>query len=127
MQESTEKQTASENTSESMASIPKVASKERDPDVEENKVVAALSYIGPLFFIPLFLKRESPFCQFHAKQGLAFFVLWIIGWIVFWFPIFGQLAMLILAIVNIYAFVKAIQGERWEAPVVGDLAKKINI
>lgn len=98
-----------------------------DKDIEENKLVAALSYLGPLFFIPLFLKRESSFCQFHAKQGLTFFVIWIVGWIFFWFPILGQLLWLAVVVLDIYALVKAFQGEKWEAPIIGDLAKKINI
>jgi len=106
---------------------PSVAGTPKDKDIEENKVVAAISYLGPLFFIPLFLKRESPFCQFHAKQGLAFFVVWMIGWIIFWIPVFGWLACIAVSLFDVYAFIKALQGEKWEAPVIGDLAKKINI
>ena len=98
-----------------------------DKDVEENRVVAVLSYLGPLFFVPLFLKRESPFCQFHAKQGLAFFVVWMIGWAIFWVPVFGWLLWVAVALFDVYAIVKAFQGEKWEAPIIGDLAKKINI
>jgi hypothetical protein len=36
-------------------------------DVEENAVMAALSYIWILCFVPLFLKKKSKFAQFHAK------------------------------------------------------------
>lgn len=99
----------------------------KDNDVEENKIVAALSYLGPLFFIPLFLKRESAFCQFHAKQGIAFFVVWMVGWIIFWVPVFGWLACVAVFLFDVYAFIKALQGEKWQAPIVGDLAKKINV
>lgn len=99
----------------------------KDKDAEENNIVAALSYLGPLFFIPLFLKRESAFCQFHAKQGLAFFIVWMIGWVIFWVPLFGWLLWIVVALFDVYALVKAVQGEKWEAPVIGDLAKKINI
>lgn len=104
------------------AEAPKV-----DKDVEENKVVAALSYLGPLFFIPLFLKRESPFCQFHAKQGLALFIVWIVGKFVFWFPIFGWAIAIAVAVLNIMALIKTLAGEKWDIPLIGDLAKKINI
>ncbi len=98
-----------------------------DKDIEENKVVAALSYLGPLFFIPLFLKRESPFCQFHAKQGLALFIVWIVGKFVFWFPIFGWAIAIAVAVLNIIALIRALSGEKWNIPFIGDLAKKINI
>ena len=98
-----------------------------DKDVDDNKIVAALSYLGPLFFIPLFLKRESPFCQFHAKQGLALFTVWIVGKFVFWFPIFGWALAVVVVVLNIMALIKALSGEKWEMPVIGDFAKKINI
>ena len=39
-----------------------------DPkDVEENKLIAAVGYLGILFLIPLLAKKDSPFAQFHAK------------------------------------------------------------
>ncbi len=98
-----------------------------DKDVEENKLVAALSYLGFLVAVPLFLKRESPYCQFHAKQGLALLIVWIIGSFVFWFPFIGWAAALVVFVLNIIGLVKAFQGEKWEMPIIGDLAKKINI
>lgn len=99
----------------------------KDKDIEENKLVAALSYLGILFLVPLLAKRESPFCQFHAKQGLMFCIVWIIGGFVFWFPLIGWAAGLFVLVLNIIGLVKALSGEKWEAPIIGDLAKKINI
>lgn len=99
----------------------------KDKDTEENKLVAALSYLGVLVAVPLFLKRESPFCQFHAKQGLALLIVWIIGSFVFWFPLIGWAAAIAVFVLNVIGLVKAFQGEKWEMPVIGDLAKKINI
>ena len=44
-----------------------------DPrEVEANKVLAAISYLGLLCLVPLFLKKSSPYVQFHAKQGACF-------------------------------------------------------
>lgn len=99
----------------------------KDKDAEENKLVAALSYLGVLVAVPLFLKRESPFCQFHSKQGLALLIVWIIGSSVFWFPFIGWVAGLAVLVLNILGLVKVFQGEKWEMPIIGDLAKKINI
>lgn len=123
--ETTEKKEETVKVSETVhdgAEAPKA-----DKDVDDNKIVAALSYLGPLFFIPLFLKRESSFCQFHAKQGLALFIVWIVGKFVFWFPILGWALAVVVAILNIMALIKALNGEKWEMPVIGDFAKKINI
>ena len=38
-------------------------------DVQQNRGIAWLSYMGLLFLIPMFVKKESPYCQFHVKQG----------------------------------------------------------
>ena len=109
---------------QSTPEVPKTAS---DPDIEANKLVAALSYLGVLVAVPLFLKRESAYCPFHAKQGLALLIVWIIGSFVFWFPIIGWMAGIAVFVLNVMGLFKAFKGEKWEMPVVGDLAKKINI
>ncbi len=43
-------------------------------DIESNKLMAVLSYLGILVLIPIFAAKESKFARFHANQGL---VLWI--------------------------------------------------
>ena len=96
-------------------------------DVEENKYVAALSYIFILFLVPLFLKRESPFAQFHAKQGLVLTIIFFIGTFVFWIPIIGWLAFLFLLVVDLMALVKTLHGHAWEIPLIKDVVKKLNI
>jgi len=96
-------------------------------DVEENKYVAALSYLGILFLVPLLLKKESPFAQFHAKQGLGFCVLFVVGMAIFWFPVIGWAAALFLFVTDVIALVKTLSGEAWSVPVVRDVVKKLNI
>lgn len=93
-------------------------------DVEENKFVAALSYLGLLFLVPLLVKKDSPFAQFHAKQGL---VLCIAFFVFNFIPVFGWIANIALLIVNIIALVKTLSGETWEIPLVKDVVKKLNI
>jgi len=94
-----------------------------DPDIEANKVVAALSYIWILFLIPMLLKKDSKFCQFHAKQGLILFLFSFVTW----FPIIGWLVGLAIIIVSVAGIVKTLAGEQWEIPFVYDLSKKINL
>lgn len=96
-------------------------------DVEENKMMAVLAYIWILFLVPMLLKKNSKFCQFHAKQGLVIFIIWIVGSLVFWIPIFGQALLLILLVIDIIAIIKAYSGEWWEIPYVYDWSKKFNI
>ena len=92
-------------------------------DVENNKTVAALSYIWLLFLIPLILKKDSKFCQFHAKQGLILFILSLLSW----FPIIGWLVGLVIIVVSVIGIVKTLSGEEWKIPYLYDLSTKINL
>jgi uncharacterized membrane protein len=105
----------------------KTTSKSKDPDVEANKSVAALSYFWILCLVPLLGKKDSKFAQFHAKQGLILFIIETIGSLVFWFPLFGQLLVLVLVVVSVMGIVKALNGEWWEIPFIYDWSKKINL
>lgn len=96
-------------------------------DVQEHKLVAALSYLGILVFIPLFLARKSHFAQEHAKQGVILLAVWIVGSLVFWIPLIGWLLALAVAIGAVYAFIQCLMGTFWEIPVIGVWRKKINL
>jgi uncharacterized membrane protein len=93
-------------------------------DIEDNKVLAAIGYISFLCLLPLFLKRDSKFAQFHAKQGLVLFVVQLI---VFWVPLLGQASMLLLFLVALFGAYQAINGEWYKLPYIYDFSKKINL
>mgnify|MGYP001610869036 CR=1 FL=1 len=105
-----------------------------DPkDVQDNKVMAAISYLWILCFIPLLVKKDSKFVQEHAKQGTVLFIAWVIvtivgtiipflGWMII-LPI-GNIIITVIAIVGI---IKALMGEFWEIPVIGAYRSKINL
>lgn len=96
-------------------------------DIEDNKVIAALSYLWVLCLVPLLVKRDSKFAQAHAKQGVVLFIIELIGSLIFWIPVFGWLLWVIVVIVALVGFIKALQGEYWEIPVVKEIAAKINL
>jgi len=100
-------------------------------DVQENKVIAALSYVGLLVLIPLLAKKDSPFCQFHAKQGLVLLIAWvsigiiaiipILGWIV---SIIGSIVLFILFIMGL---INSLSGKYKELPLIGQYGEKFNL
>lgn len=102
-------------------------------DIEENKAITFLSYLGILVLVPLLAKKESKFAQFHAKQGLILFVGWfVIAWIGGFIPFLGW--FLIVPAVSILGIVLAIMGlinvangEMKDLPIIGEFAKKINL
>lgn len=97
-----------------------------DQDAAAHRATAALAYVLLLFIIPM-AKKESEFCQFHAKQGIVLFLLWIAVSFMAWIPFVGWVAWLSLLIVNILAIVKTLQGEKWELPLIAKYAKQIKL
>ena len=98
---------------------------EVDPeDVKENKLMAALAYIGILVLIPIFAAKDSKFARFHANQGLVLFIISFIAGALATAKVLGWLfgivdfVCLILAIVGI---VYAVQGKAKELPVIGNI------
>ncbi len=100
-------------------------------DIENNKFIAALSYLGLLVLIPLLAKRESPYCQFHAKQGLVLLIAWVLlsfisvipflGWVI------GILGVIFLFVLFIMGLVNSLGGQAKQLPVIGQFGEKFNL
>ncbi len=101
--------------------------KSPDKDIKENKLIAALSYVWILCLVPLLLKRDSKFAQFHAKQGLVLFIIEVFASFIMWLPIVGQLIALALLVISVVSFIKALSGEWWKIPYLYEWSKKINL
>jgi len=92
-------------------------------DVELNKAVAALSYLWILFLVPLLLKRNSEFAQFHAKQGLVLFI----GSLLTIIPVIGWVLSLVLIVISVISIVKTLNGEWFKIPFVYEWSEKFNL
>ncbi len=92
-------------------------------DVEDNKLWAVLGYLGILCLIPLLGKKDSPFAQYHAKQGLVL----LIGYVVSWIPFLGWIIGLGILILAIIGILNALGGKMTPLPLVGQYAEKLNI
>jgi uncharacterized membrane protein len=103
--------------------MPESKNEKETKDIELNKSTAALSYVWILFLIPLLSKKDSKFCQFHAKQGLVLFILSLFAW----FPILGWILFLVLVVISIFAILKVLNGEWYKIPYVYDWSKKFNL
>jgi len=101
-------------------------------------VAGALAYLlGPITGILfLVIEKNDRFVRFHAMQSVVFgalmLVFWIalmvlsmipiIGWIAG--PILGLLASLGALVLWLLLMWKAYQGQEWELPVAGPIARK---
>jgi len=107
---------------------------------EEDKVMLVFSYLWVLALVPFLVTRRE-YVRWHAKQGLilcgvsclAFLGIIFVGAImatlskVFaWLFAFGLINLLLLYLaLALVCVIKAIRGERWAIPFLGDLVEKI--
>ncbi len=103
-------------------------------DIEKNKAMAIIAYLGILVLIPLLAAKESKFARFHTNQGLVLCLSAIVYSILYSIlssiiiAISWRLAFLvsILGLVGIVFFVlmilgiiNAANGKAKELPVIG--------
>ncbi len=115
---------------------------EKTEDIEQNRPMAVLAYMGPFVVVPLVFARESAFARFHANQGLLLFLLefglWSINWVLgfLFMPtlarsgFFNALAHLygfaagviwaVFAIMALMGILHAIAGVDDKLPVIGN-------
>ena len=103
-------------------------------DIEQNKVMAILSYLGILVLIPILGAKDSPYARFHANQGLLFCIAAIlysiaysilssiilaISWRLYWLVSILGFAGLVFAVLCVLGIINAANGQAKELPVIG--------
>src|SRR3989344_3230174 len=86
---------------------------------QEAKFWGAVSYLWVLSLVALAARKNNPYVRFHASQGALLFVLSIIFMLI---PGIGWLLNILIGIAAIVGIIKALQGEKWEVPVLGGFA-----
>ena len=114
--------------------MPKEKKKAINP---EEKILGAMAYLWVLCLVPLLTRKNSEFCQFHAKQGLIIFwgsfvtlflgmiplmvgnVFLSVGWLLVW--------CMLIVVASLVGLVNVWRGEKGEIPLVADYAKKVDL
>ena len=104
----------------------------------DRTLMLILSYLGILALIPLLVKKDDRDVQWHAKNGLAIFVGYIIvaiaWWIINYFmpasigcalSFVGCAIWIAYLVIIIMAIMKALKGERLRVPGVSDFADRM--
>jgi len=94
------------------------------PQDEQERYAASLSYIWILCLYPLLFKRKSAFIQFHAKQGLALFVIESVSFVFFFLMPIIIILCIIFSLIGIKA---SLEGKYWTMPLIGEWLKKTKI
>lgn len=92
-------------------------------DIEDNKFMAILAYIGILFLIPLFAAKESKFAKFHTNQGIILCIVGVAGGIIGIIPILGTIVSAVVGLATtvlmVLGIVNVCQGKAKELPIIG--------
>lgn len=107
------------------------AFKPQNPEIQDAKFFAAIGYLSVLCFVPLFLKKENKFAQFHGKQALVLFILEAAAGIVAIVPAIGDLvsrfAFVVFGILSLIGIVKVLMEEYWEMPVIYEISTSVTL
>ena len=83
-------------------------------DINQNKVMAVLAYIGILVLVPLLAAPNSKYARYHVNQGLLLFIaeicLGVVMGIFIWIPVLNIIIGILGGIVSLLFFVFAIIG-----------------
>lgn len=100
---------------------------------QSERFLSAVGYVSFLCLLPLLLRRDSEYCQYHGKQALITCIFFIVFEAIFSFLLnivsvllSGLLQLLILFAIGMMAYM-AWQGKKFEIPVISDYAKKLKL
>ncbi len=110
----------------------------------EDKVFAALSYISVMFIIPLILRHDQDEVYFHARQGMVLFGAEVVVWFVLFMlesfvvalmpttsfglvSILGAAAWILFVVLSTIGIYFIFRNKKWEMPILGKIAKRIEV
>lgn len=94
--------------------------------VDSQKWQAALAYIPLVCLIPLFLNRDDPFIQRHARQGFILFMIILLAMLLKIDVIWHIIIAIAIAAAVVGALGILLRGDI-KIPVLSELAEKLHI
>ena len=103
-------------------------------DINSNKVMAILAYLGILVLVPIFAAKDSKFARFRANQGLVLFlaeiafyivltivsaIILAISWKLYFIITILSLVWIVFLVLAIIGIINAANGKAKELPVIG--------
>ncbi|MBR0436304.1 MAG: zinc-ribbon domain-containing protein [Clostridia bacterium] len=111
-------------------SAPRVEVMDEQPDC--NKWFGVLAYLGPVLFVPMFVRKNSKFAQFHVRQGFNLLCFWVVLVVArytlgiipyigthFLKYVFG-IGLCGVAVFSIIGIINALLGKKQPLPIFGD-------
>ncbi len=108
---------------------------------DQDRVLLVFGYLGPLALVSLLATRRE-FVKWHAKQGVVLGATLILTYVVlhavqafldrYLWALFGDvfraavvLTFLGAAVLLLFCIIRALEGERFKVPMLGDVADKL--
>ncbi len=107
-------------------------SEEKENNKNEGvNALALLSYLGILCLVPLLVKKDDKFVQFHAKQGLALLIAEFATMFIVMIPFLGwviaPIAWIVWVVLSIIGILNVVNKKEKQIPLVGGLGSKFKI
>jgi len=81
-----------------------------------------LGFVSGIVF--LVVEKESSFVKFHARQSTVTFLILLVIFLIFWWiPVIGFLLLIAILVLWLFLMIKALQGERYLLPIVGQMVE----
>lgn len=91
-----------------------------------SRLLAFMSYLGILCFVPLFTNKGDEYVAFHAKQGLIIWMLGVIGIFALYLPSFGKFmfsaAVMAVVVYSAIGAASVLLNRAWKLPGVHSVA-----
>jgi uncharacterized membrane protein len=110
---------------------------------DHEKWWGAVAYLFVGCFLPILARKKSDYVRYHTRQGMTLFFAECIGFLVILIvevtigrlPFLGLLIVILVQLgvyltalaLSVIGFVKALFGERWVIPVLGDYSHHIPV
>lgn len=97
-----------------------------EKDIQDNKMMAVLAYLGILVLVPIFAAKESKFARYHANQGLVL-ALAEVAFAIVYSILVGILSTLLgllwlgFVVLAIIGIVNAVNGRMKPLPLIGKI------
>lgn len=95
-------------------------------DAAVNKDICILCYFGPLFLIPYFTRKGSPFVSYHSNQGLVLLLFELIGGFAAKVPFLGWLIGIFCGVLALVCFIMGLvnvcNGQMKPLPLIGGIS-----
>ena len=87
-----------------------------------SRLMAIMSYLGILVFVPLLRNKGDEFVHFHAKQGLVIWMWGVIGIFSLYLPGLGKFlfsfSLMMVMVFSIIGILSAVLNRAWKLPLI---------